>query len=433
MRTAGSAAAVASSLLVSVVLAGCGGSAVSGAAASTSARAVSLGPCTTAVAQEPVLSHALTGISPAIGDPFGVAVSRDGRYSFVSGFRGYRNGAYVEVFSDQGSAPKPVRVIALGVPQAAGDALTSDGRYLLVATGSGAAVLDVARAEQGAPQALLGFLRSPEAPGGGVPATAGQAPGSAILPGALGSAIEVTTSPDGRYAFVSLEYQNEIAVFNLRHALASGLHRSGFIGTITLGQAVVGMAVSPNDRWLYATSEVAAGVHEQLTPHGMPDGTLSVIDLHRAVSTPSTSVVSTVPAGCGTVRVAVSPDGRVVWVTARESDALLAYSASDLLSDPKQALLARIRVGEAPVGLALVAHGTRIVVADSNRFHAPGERSGLTVVNATAALAGHPSLIGIARAGLFPRELALEPNGHTLLITNFESGQLETLDLDHLG
>ena len=46
VRTAGSAAAVASSLLVCVVLSGCGGSAVSGAAASTSARLVSLGPCT---------------------------------------------------------------------------------------------------------------------------------------------------------------------------------------------------------------------------------------------------------------------------------------------------------------------------------------------------------------------------------------------------
>jgi hypothetical protein len=392
---------------------------------------VTLGHCTTAVAREPALNHALIGMTPVPGRPFGVAAAQDGRYSFVSGFGG--DGASVEVFSDHGDVVTRLRAIALGVPQAAGGTLTSDGRYLLVATGSGAAVLDVARAETGAAHALLGSLRSPEPAGRGVPASAGRAPGSAILAGALGSAIEVTTSPDGRYAFVSLEYQDEIAVFDLAAALASGFHDSGFIGTITLGQAVVGMAISPSGRYLYATSEVAAGAQPRLSAQSLPDGTLSVIDLRRAESRPSTSVVSTVPAGCGTVRVATSPDGRVVWVTARESDALLAYSASDLVSDPKQALLARIRVGEAPVGLAVADDGARVVVADSNRFHAPGERSGLTVVNAAAALAGRPSLIGIARAGLFPRDVALEPNGHTLLVANFESGQLETLDLDRLG
>jgi DNA-binding beta-propeller fold protein YncE len=377
------------------------------------------------------LSHALIGMTPAIGRPFGVAVSRDGRYSFVSGFRGYPNGSYVEVFSDHGDTAVRLRAIALGAPEAAGDTLTSDGLYLLVASGSGAAVLDVTRAEEGKAHALIGFLRSPES--GTVPASAGQAPGSAILPGAVGSAIEVTTSPDSRYAFVSLEYSDEIAVFDLAEALATGLRSSGYVGSIPLGHAVVGMAISPNGHWLYATSEVAAGVKLGPLARDRTDGTLSVIDLGRATSKPSTSVVATVPAGCGTVRVAVSPDGRVVWVTARESDALLAFSASELLSDPKQALLARVRVGEAPVGLAVVEEGARIVVADSNRFKAPGERSGLTVVDASAALAGQPSLIGIARAGLFPRELALAPNGHTLLVTNFESGQLETIDLNHLG
>jgi tRNA(Arg) A34 adenosine deaminase TadA len=38
-------------------------------------------------------------------------------------------------------------------------------------------------------------------------------------------------------------------------------------------------------------------------------------------------------------------------------------------------------VGEAPVGLALVDHGTRVVVADSNRFGAPEAHAELTVVD----------------------------------------------------
>ncbi len=221
-------------------------------------------------------------------------------------------------------------------------------------------------------------------------------------------------------------------VFNLDTALASGFRHSGYVGAIPLGKAVVGMAVSPNGRWLYATSELAASARPtagSARPLGT-DGTVSVIDLARAETKPHASVVSNTLAGCGTVRVAVSPDGRVVWVTARESDALLAFSAAALVSDPKHALLARVRIGEAPVGVAVVDDGARIVVADSNRFHAPGQTSGLTVVDSAAALAGKPALIGIARTGLFPRELALEPGGHTLLVTDFESGEVEALELN---
>jgi DNA-binding beta-propeller fold protein YncE len=415
---------------------------VSGSPPPAAARMVQsrgLGACTTKVAVEPVLNDAREAMTSISGDPFGVAVSRDGGYSFVSGFgpgRASRSGASVAVLSDRRFPPKLVRTVPLGVPAAAADALTHDGRYLLVATGSGAAVVDVARAESGSAHALLGFLTSPGPAGAGPPRSPGRpaAPGAAILPGALGSAIEVTTSPDDRYAFVSLEYQDEIAVFDLHAALASRLRRSGYVGAITLGEAVVGMAVSPDGRRLYATSELAAGARARVGANGLPsgEGTVSVIDLHKAESTPSASVLATAPAGCGTVRVAVSPNGRVVWVTARESDALLAFSAARLVSDPNAALLAQVRVGEAPVGLAVVDHGSRIVVADSNRFNAPGATSGLTVVVAADALAGKPALLGSAPAGLFPRELSLEPNGSTLLVTDFESGQLEALDLRHL-
>ena len=100
-------------------------------------------------------------------------------------------------------------------------------------------------------------------------------------------------------------------------------------------------------------------------------------------------------------------------------------SAALLRSDPAHALIARVWVGEAPVGLALVDHGGRIVVADSNRFLAPGATSSLAVVNVAAALAGKPALAGLLPAGQFPREMAAEPGGRTLLVTNFDSGQVE--------
>jgi DNA-binding beta-propeller fold protein YncE len=201
---------------------------------------------------------------------------------------------------------------------------------------------------------------------------------------------------------------------------------------IPLGIAVVGTAVAPDGRWLYATSELASQRIGHRSGHRGAQGTLSVISLSKAGTDPAHSVLATVTAGCGPVRVITSADGSVVWVTARESDMLLGFSAAGLLSDPAHSLIARVGVGEAPVGLALVDGGQRIVVADSNRFATGGARSSLAVVNVTAALAGKPALAGYLPAGGFPRQMALEPDGRTLLVTNFTSGQLEEVNVASL-
>jgi DNA-binding beta-propeller fold protein YncE len=140
-------------------------------------------------------------------------------------------------------------------------------------------------------------------------------------------------------------------------------------------------------------------------------------------------VISRVAAGCNPVRVITSADGSVVWVTARASDALLAFSARRLRTDPAHALLADVRVGELPVGLALVRGGSLVVVADSDRFDVPGARASLAVVSVREALAGRPAVLGYLRAGKFPREMALEARGMTLLVGNYASGQLETVDI----
>ena len=84
------------------------------------------------------------------------------------------------------------------------------------------------------------------------------------------------------------------------------------------------------------------------------------------------------------------------------------------------------------MGLALVDGGSRIVVADSNRFGAPGAASSLAVVDIAAALAGRAALLGYLPAGGFPREMALEPDGRTLLVSNFSSGQIEAVDVADL-
>ena len=191
--------------------------------------------CSTSTAPPSTLSGVRTAMVKVPGTPFGVVVTPDGRWAFVALI------SSVEMLRlGPALAPVKVRTIALtgeAVPGGAvGEALTPDGRYLLAASGSGAVVISVARAEQGQPGAVLGTLTNPAGGAGG---------------------IEVAVSPDGGFAFVTQEGSQQAAVFNLRLALTRGFGPADFVGAIPLGLAPVGMAVSPDGRWLYATSELA--------------------------------------------------------------------------------------------------------------------------------------------------------------------------------
>jgi DNA-binding beta-propeller fold protein YncE len=313
------------------------------------------------------------GIVPAA--PFGVAVAADGSWGFASLVT--RLGVFRLA---AGRAPVLVHAIALPVAPVAGIALSPNGRLLLMASeGTGAVVVSVPAAEAGARGAVLGVLSAPPGPH-------------------PGGAIEVAVSPDGRYAFVSLESADEIAVFNLTAALADGFGAGAYVGAIPTQVAPVGLAFAPNGRWMYSTSE-ARNIRSEV-------GTLEVINVARAESDPARSVAARVPAGCNPVRVTTSANGSVVWVTARASDALLAFSAAALRASPRSALLADVAVGEAPVGLALARDGSLIVVADSNRFNASGQRASLAVVDVHAALANKPALLGYLPAGTFPARLS---------------------------
>jgi DNA-binding beta-propeller fold protein YncE len=376
-------------------------------AASATATAVSGQPaCTTATQPAPRLPAAATTMlnlrssraSSGLVAPFGVAVTSDGRWAFAA------LGQSVAVLKlSTGRAPSLVRTIDV-FEEALGVTLTPDGRYLLIAGGAGAVVVNVQAAEQGSAPAVLGQLSAPGRPG---------------------SAIEVAVSRDSQYAFVSLEYADRIAVFDLAKAVADGFGSAGrSLGAVPAGVSVVGLAVSPDGRWLYATSEG----ENRSTEVGM----LEVISVPAAESDPAHSIVGTVQAGCNPVRVITSADGTVVWVTARASDALLAFSAARLRTDPAHSLLADVEVGEAPVGLALARAGGLIVVADSNRFNAASQGASLAIVSVPAALAGRPALVGYLPAGQFPRDMAASPDGDAVLVANYLSGQLETVNITAL-
>ncbi len=356
--------------------------------------------CSSAVGAGPMLKAVHTAMKKVPGAPFGIAATHDGQWDLIA------IGSHVGVIKNSGAGQTVVRRIKLPAGSSSrGEALTHGGRYLLVANlGAGADVLDVSKATHGKRGAVLGSLS------GGSPLKGG---------------FEIAITRDSRFAFVTLASSAKIAVFNLHRALARGFGPSDFVGTIPVGFHPVGIAMSPDGRWLYATNEHAA--------RGVNHGTLSVISVSKAESRPARAVVSTVDAGCEPVRVIASKDGKTVWVSARASDALVGFSAARLVSDPRHALIASIRVGVAPIGLALVKCDSLIVVADSNRFHVGGRSPDLAVVDVRHVLAGRPArLLGYLHSGQIPREMTTVPAAHLLLVDNYGSGQLESVDLTGL-
>jgi len=352
--------------------------------------------CTTSVGRAPSLTKLASQRVTTGGRPFAVQETPDGRFTFVTlgaGLAVLHNGS--------GLAPTLERTIAIPGAEK-GLAISGNGRYLLAAGGAGAVVISVAGAEQGAADVVVGRLASPRGTG----------------------AVGVLISPDDTYAFVTLQNTTTMAVFNLAKALRSGFGPSDFVGYVPLGVHPVGIARSPDGNWLYATSL-------QRHPGAMPsEGTLSVISMHRAEIRPAASVVQTVNAGCSPARIIT--DGKTVWVTARDSNTLLGYSAARLLSKPGHALLAEVKVGLAPIGLTYAAGRSRIVVADSGLNGPPGRNGTLAVVSPAAALAGRPALLGTVPAGPLTRALTLASGGKTVLAASEGSGQVQALDIRNL-
>jgi DNA-binding beta-propeller fold protein YncE len=350
------------------------------------------------------------------GKPFGIAVSHDGKAVFVTTdttLQVFKTGpggsltprSQYPVASPVASPGHPGRVATAVV-------LTPDGKYLLVAADDGIHVLDAAAAEAGTSSASVDI-------------------GTLNVPGVSqgGRAINVAVTPNGKYAFVSLQFADVVGVFNLANALSQGDFNSAYIGSLNVGTQPVGLAISPDGKTLYATNFVQS----EATP-----GTLTVIDVARA-TTPGeqkAAEINHVQTGCMPARIAVTSDNSTVWVTMRQSNFLLGYSPSRLRTAPDKALIAKVHVGQWPINLALVNNESRIVVSDNNGTDtSPKSTSSahnLAVVDPGAALNGKSALIGYIPSGVTPREIAVSPDGKFLYVVDREAAQVQVVDLSKL-
>jgi DNA-binding beta-propeller fold protein YncE len=275
-------------------------------------------------------------------------------------------------------------------------ALSHNGRWLAVTTFDGGTLLvSLADLVSGSADPILGRLED---------GTSGQ--------------IEAAFSTDDQYLFVADEDSAQLSVFNVELALATGFKSAEIaVGRVLLSPGPVGIALSPDGRWVYVTTE---------GPNDGP-GFLWLVDEHIASQNPAAAIVSHVGAGCNPVRIALSPRGDIAWVTARASDVLLGFNTARLRTRPWLALSAVVRVGLEPVGLAVYDDGAYVVIANSARFESPSVAQNLTVVAVQAALAGRAAVVAWIAAGAFPRDVAVY--GSLGLVANYDSRTVESFRL----
>jgi DNA-binding beta-propeller fold protein YncE len=357
---------------------------------------------------------------PVPGHPFSTVLSRDGCWLFASLVTaGPRSANGVALFERSGGELRFRKLFAVE-GQPTGMVMTHDGKLLVVADDDFVVFMDVERMITGRGDPILGFLSDGDAPG----------------------SVYVNVTADDAFLFVSDEGASAISVIDLRAARANGFQASAIVGRIPVGSAPIALTFSTDQRWLYTTSQIAPktfGWPIECKPEGAdpataapryPQGVVFVVDVARARTDPASSVVARIPAGCSPVRLAISPAGDRVYVTARNSNSLLAFDTGKFLSDSSGARVGTVPVGRSPVGVAVVNGGTQVLVTNSDRFAADRKaRQALTVIDAARVAQGAPAILGSLPAGAFPREFGMSPDGATLFVANYESNEIEIVDL----
>lgn len=350
------------------------------------------------------------------GAPFSIIPTQDGCTIFVSMGLAQDQTApgHIAVLRRTAGNVMLVRDVPISTQYGVvGMALSHDGKVLAAANLKGVLLLDVDRlaAGDGKPIAQARDKRGAN-------------------PQALAGSISVAISPDDKLLFVSDESSTTLTEYDLAKLRAGS---SDAIGQTTVGKYPVDAAFSPDGRKLYSISEEAQpGITRETCPDqngfggSTPQGLLTIVDVSRAATDPAGAVLAKVPAGCAPVRVALSKDGTRAFVTDRSVDTLLVFDTAKLETESDHALLGRVIVGKAPVGV--VAVGQYVVVSDSNRLKPAGRKhEWLSVVDPISL-----KVIGNVPAGLFPRTLVVTADDKTLLVPNSNSNSLELVDLARL-
>lgn len=282
-------------------------------------------------------------------------------------------------------------------------------------------------------------------------AIVGKAKPTTLPQGERSSSGYLAVTPDGQVLFVANEYGDggNIGLIAL-HPDADGALHPEAVAQIPARNTTPGVAISQDGSRLYTEGEVVPpDVAARLPGHGikelersgcsqahperqMPNGVLYAIDVAAARALTKTSspeqarrsIIGLVDSGCSPVREAITPDGKILYVTARGDNQILIFATKALETKPGISFLrAFASGGTAPVGLKLLNGGKALLVANSNRFS--GGNGNVAVFDLAEPAA--PVLRQTIKTGKFPRNITSSDDGATLYLTIFSGDELMVL------
>jgi len=343
------------------------------------------------------------------GRPYAAVASASGCAIFVS-LQNSPNPGGISLIAFEAGKFVVKNTVTLTI-QPAGLALSHDGRVLIAPGVDGVAFVDTERLAAGRSDAVLGTLDD-----------GGKGP------------IQAAVSGDDRFLFVSDERSNTITTIDFAKARVTGFKADSIIGKVPTGTQPVGVALSPDQRFLYGAVEIGKDVAGSPTcaeagrggspAASIPEGVLTVIDAVKARTSPATAVIAELPSGCRPVRVIVSKDGTRVYVAARGSNEIVAFDAAVARSQRSSARLGSVKLPSPAIGMALTADGSTIIASHG---------STLTFIDAAKIHLGNAAIKGTAATSGAGRELFIVENSDMLLLTNNAASLLEIIDLARLA
>ena len=293
-------------------------------------------------------------------------------------------------------------------------ALSHDGKTLVVPDDNFIAFVDAQKAQSGGADPITGYIED--------------------IPDDDGGAIYAMLTPDDRYAFVAEEQSGKLTVIDLAGLGTKTFGHSAIVAEFLIGNAPVALVPSRDGKYVFATVQVALRRYNfdaVCTPEGAAQnaakqspGAIVTIDVARAKTDPDHAIVSYIPAGCHPVRAALTPDGKTLWVTARGSNAALAFDTRKLIAADPTAKVMETTVGQSPVPIIVTPDGRYVLVGNSNRFgQAAGNNQTVNVIDARTG-----KVVREITVGAFPRQFSRTTSGSAMFLCNYGSNTVTVID-----
>jgi YVTN family beta-propeller protein len=261
-----------------------------------------------------------------------------------------------------------------------------------------------------------------------------------LISSTASAAIEQSAMPAGTYAYIA----------NNENVLVIDTATNHVVATVHVGFASHGVAVMPDGKKVYVT-------------HYFPVNNVSVID------TSTNTVIATVPVGVDPLGIAITPDGTKAYVTNYGTGSLVNFddklnTSTDVfvIDTATNTVIATVPVGGRDVGVAITPDGKKVYVTNSMPVNNVSVIDTATnTVTATVPVEGNPvgvavtpdgtkayvvsqgtnsvfvidtstnNVIAIVPVGASPEGIAISPDGTKVYVTNSFNGNIYNGNFDN--